>query len=309
MRLKLSILQLITSVTNSQPSQSSQGIYVFAWKSVAGTHMEMNFFGKKYSIFCFLFNWLSDYSECKYMNIQHAPTCGNSCNHMTHGVMQVNRCHDCNPGHPLDCCSCALTWSMHLIIFVNNAMRSTGTTLWTWKRLHRRAILALPFFSEWDQNQSLWYWVIWYSYYICHFWIFFIKVPLPSTCNHIIILWYFLEDRRSYPRKLMLFMISWHFHDTSWDGIGMNWQGSEKTVRYLIHWSKSSPTAPLWVSKLIFIYASCMMMRKWLWRHWIGSWKYYYMKSYLYLLPCSLYRWTVHTLVRGVLKHRTMLHH
>ncbi len=55
---------------------SSQGIYVIAWKSVSCTHMEMSFFGKK-------------------MDSQHAITWTNSCNGMTHGVMQVNRCPDC----------------------------------------------------------------------------------------------------------------------------------------------------------------------------------------------------------------------
>ncbi len=61
----------------------------------------------------------------------------------------------------------------------------------------------------------------------------------------------------------------WH----SWDGIGMNWQGSEKTVRYLIHWSKSSPMAPLWGSKPIFIYTSCKMWpMKMMWSHMLIQW-------------------------------------
>ena len=34
--------------------------------------------------------------SCEYMTIQHANIWTNSCNHMTHGVMQVNRCPDCN---------------------------------------------------------------------------------------------------------------------------------------------------------------------------------------------------------------------
>ncbi len=71
--------------------QFSQGIYAIAWKSVSCTHMEMSFL-EKLSIFM----WVPDYSACKHMDSQHAITWTNSCNGMTHGVMQVNRCPDCS---------------------------------------------------------------------------------------------------------------------------------------------------------------------------------------------------------------------
>ncbi len=42
------------------------------------------------------FSVFLDYSACKYMDTQHATTWTNSCNGVTHGVMQVNRCPDCS---------------------------------------------------------------------------------------------------------------------------------------------------------------------------------------------------------------------
>ena len=38
--------------------------------------------------------WVHDYSACKYMDSQHAITWTISCNGMTHGATQVNRCPD-----------------------------------------------------------------------------------------------------------------------------------------------------------------------------------------------------------------------
>ena len=70
---------------------NSQGIYVIAWKSVSCTHMEMSFFGKIDNCL-FSIMWVHDYSECKYIDTHHAITWTNSCNGMTHGVMQVNKC-------------------------------------------------------------------------------------------------------------------------------------------------------------------------------------------------------------------------
>ncbi len=58
-------------------------------------------FWKKLSIVCFpLIGW-HDFSACKYVDSQHAITWPNSCNGMTHDVMQVNRCPDWIPAHIL----------------------------------------------------------------------------------------------------------------------------------------------------------------------------------------------------------------